>query len=200
MFLENADCRTVAAMNTSTPMGGNRIHSDGGARHPRLSWRQLATGRVGGHSLTFASEAGTPRRRTQGARGRDRAGQFRVDYAQPEGEVCLVGMLGLGPAPWLGELVVPQRLQPESRPTERSALSLETAPVDQDLRPYISPVAEDAWLRYARGTIFLQVARKEVGSCRTSACMTCAIRMRPSTPRKAPIPRSCRRYSTAPTS
>ncbi len=51
------------------------------------------------------------------------------------GERCLAGTLGLGTAPWLAELASPARRAAEPRPDRLPLLTLEVAPVGQDLRP-----------------------------------------------------------------
>jgi RimJ/RimL family protein N-acetyltransferase len=52
-----------------------------------------------------------------------------------DGEACLRGSLGLGRAAWLDELALPVRRQAEPRPAQLPELTLDVAPVGQDLRP-----------------------------------------------------------------
>lgn len=55
------------------------------------------------------------------------------------GDICLAGTLGRGRAPWWAELQLPARRTAEPRPARLPYLTLESAPVGQDLRPM--PVA-----------------------------------------------------------
>lgn len=61
------------------------------------------------------------------------------------GERCLVGEVGAALAPWFAELCAPVRTAAEPRPTAVPYLTLENAPVGQDLRPMpVAWLAEDA--------------------------------------------------------
>ncbi|MBI5948533.1 MAG: hypothetical protein HY875_10390 [Chloroflexi bacterium] len=66
-----------------------------------------------------------------------------------EDERCLVGTAGMGDAPWLGELHLPARRTAEPRPAELPWLTIENAPVGQDLRPMAVPFTVDHAVEYA---------------------------------------------------
>lgn len=74
---------------------------------------------------------------TVAAEGADRAALTLVNG---EGEVCLRGALGGGEAPFLGELAMPTRLAAEEREATLPELTLETAPVGEDLRSMAVPL------------------------------------------------------------
>jgi acyl dehydratase len=57
-----------------------------------------------------------------------------------EGAGCLVGMVGRGPAPWLGELVMPVDRRPLPALAQVPELTLANAPIGQDLRPMTVPI------------------------------------------------------------
>jgi acyl dehydratase len=61
--------------------------------------------------------------------------RFTLEMTNGAGERCLVGEVGRGTAPWLGELQLPQRRLAEERPATIPYLTIENAPVGQDLRP-----------------------------------------------------------------
>jgi hypothetical protein len=52
-----------------------------------------------------------------------------------DGEVCIRGAVGLGAAPFLGDLGQPVRIESVPQADRRTPLTMETAPVDQDLPP-----------------------------------------------------------------
>jgi len=72
-------------------------------------------------------------------------GKFELAMTNQDGEVCLSGELGLGRAPWLDDLKLPSRRTAEPRPDSIPQLTLDVAPVAQDLRPMaVSISKEDA--------------------------------------------------------
>jgi acyl dehydratase len=62
-------------------------------------------------------------------------GTFAVTMTNQEGVDCVVATVGLGDAPWLGELRTPGRLDPGPAPDPRPELLLERAPAGADLLP-----------------------------------------------------------------
>ena len=81
--------------------------------------------------------------------GRD-GGIFELIMANQDGEQCLAGSLGIGPAPWLIELRTPSRLAAEPRPTELPRLTPANAPIGQDLRPLGIEMTPELAGTYAR--------------------------------------------------
>ncbi|MBM3139106.1 MAG: hypothetical protein FJZ92_02540 [Chloroflexi bacterium] len=65
----------------------------------------------------------------------DGAAAWSLRMTKPDGSDAVVGTLGLGDAPWLGELTLPTRVEPEPRLETLPRLTMEIAPVGQDLRP-----------------------------------------------------------------
>lgn len=79
--------------------------------------------------------------------GEDR---WEVSMTNQESDRCIVGFAGLGEAPWLSELASPSRRAAEPKPANVPYLTMEIAPVGQDLRPMaVSLALEDATV-YAR--------------------------------------------------
>jgi acyl dehydratase len=76
-------------------------------------------------------------------------GSFALDMTNQDGKSCLVGLAGLGDAPWLGEMLTPERLDPEPKPDSLPQLTLDNAPIDQDLRPQAVEITEEQARRYA---------------------------------------------------
>jgi len=74
---------------------------------------------------------------------------FDFVMTNQDGEVCLSGELGLGRAPWLDELRLPERRTPEPRPAELPQLTLATAPAGQDIRPMAAPLSADEARKFA---------------------------------------------------
>lgn len=77
-------------------------------------------------------------------------GAWQAAMINEDGERCIAGTVGLGKAPWLDELVLPARREAEERPAMLPALTMENAPLGQDLRPLAVPLSrEDAatWMR-----------------------------------------------------
>jgi acyl dehydratase len=74
-----------------------------------------------------------------------RDGVSSVTMTNQAGIDCVVASVGLGDAPWLGELHTPSRLAAAPAPDPTPALLLESAPVDEDLVPAAFPFsAQDA--------------------------------------------------------
>ena len=65
-----------------------------------------------------------------------------------DGERCLAGTLGLGRAEWLGELASPVRREAEERPAQLPKLTIDVAPVGQDLRPMPHEYRPEAMAAY----------------------------------------------------
>ena len=65
------------------------------------------------------------------------------------GERCLAGEVGLGRGPWFSELTRPARTTAEPRPAAVPYLTLEDAPVGEDLRPMPVPLLRDDAVIYA---------------------------------------------------
>ncbi len=74
---------------------------------------------------------------------------FELTMSNQGGEVCVSGALGLGHAPWYGELEMPLRTKAEPRPSELPQLTLDTAPIGQDLRPMAIAISKDEAVHYA---------------------------------------------------
>ncbi len=66
-----------------------------------------------------------------------------------DGDGCLTGGAGVGDAPWLSDLTLPGHLAAEPRPAELPWLTLENAPVGQDLRPMAVPLSVAQAVEYA---------------------------------------------------
>ncbi len=70
---------------------------------------------------------------------------WRLTMANQDGEACIAGFVGLGKAPFLPGLAMPDRTYPEARGKTLPRLTLEDAPLGEDLRPMAVPVSlEDA--------------------------------------------------------
>ena len=67
-------------------------------------------------------------------------GTAELAMTNQDGDRCLVGTVGSGTAPWLGELSLPGRRLAEDRPPVLPSLTMEVAPVWQDLRPQAVPI------------------------------------------------------------
>ena len=79
----------------------------------------------------------------------DGAGGHTLEMTNAAGERCLVGAAGRGTAPWLDELRLPERRAAELRPASRPSLTLEIAPVGQDLRPMAVRLSLEDAITYA---------------------------------------------------
>lgn len=71
------------------------------------------------------------------------------EVANQDGEVCLRGELGLGNAPWLGELSSSAWRTAEPAPSELPELTLESAPAGRELRPMALPYQMEDATTYA---------------------------------------------------
>ena len=74
---------------------------------------------------------------------RDDEGENRLLAANDAGEACLRGTVGIGDAPWLGEFQLSQNRTPVPALDEREYLTMEIAPVGQDLRTLGFHVSEE---------------------------------------------------------
>ncbi|MEX0783995.1 MAG: hypothetical protein WD557_15250 [Dehalococcoidia bacterium] len=76
----------------------------------------------------------------------ERAGEgWQLTMANQDGEACIAGSVGLGRAPFFPGLAVPERTYAEARGANPPQLTLEDAPVGEDLRPMAVPLTlEDA--------------------------------------------------------
>lgn len=61
--------------------------------------------------------------------------EHSLEMTNGAGVLCLTGSVGNGEAPWLGELAAPVRRRAEPRPASVPYLTIENAPVGEDLRP-----------------------------------------------------------------
>ncbi|MEE9279267.1 MAG: hypothetical protein V3V67_03745 [Myxococcota bacterium] len=78
-----------------------------------------------------------------------RDGLLDLAMEKAGGEVAVVGQVGLGRAPWFGLFELPERRKAEPRPERLPRLTLESAPVGQDLRPLAWPISAEAARRWA---------------------------------------------------
>lgn len=76
-------------------------------------------------------------------------GIFELTLRKSPDEIAVAGRVGCGRAPWLGTYARPARRKAEPRPARLPQLTLETAPVGQDLRPIAVAVGADAARRWA---------------------------------------------------
>ena len=75
----------------------------------------------------------------------DDAGAFAVTMTNQDGVDCVVATVGLGDAPWLGELTSPERRDAAPPPDSKPPLTLDAAPLGRDLVPLAQPMfVEDA--------------------------------------------------------
>lgn len=77
-------------------------------------------------------------------------GHWEIAMINQDDDRCIVGSVGLGKATWLDELDLPTRRTAEPRPETLPYLTLENAPIGEDLRPLAVPLSlEDAvtWMR-----------------------------------------------------
>jgi hypothetical protein len=74
---------------------------------------------------------------------REEDGTNRLLATNEDGEACLRGTLGLGDAPWLDEFQLSADRTPVPALEERPFLTMETAPVGQDLRTLAYTVTEE---------------------------------------------------------
>jgi hypothetical protein len=76
-------------------------------------------------------------------------GRWEVSMTNQDGERCIAGFAGLGQAPWLAELASPTRRDPEPKPENVPYLTMEVAPVGQDLRPMGITLSHEDAVTYA---------------------------------------------------
>lgn len=76
-------------------------------------------------------------------------GAYSLEMTNRAGERCLAGSVGLGTAPWFGEIAVPVRRNAEPRPSSLPYLTIENAPVGEDLRPMAAPLPREDAALYA---------------------------------------------------
>ena len=79
----------------------------------------------------------------------DGAGGYTLEMTNGDGERCLTGTVGLGPAPWLSELHLPERRTAEPRPESLPYLTMENAPLGQDIRALAVPLSREDATTYA---------------------------------------------------
>lgn len=79
----------------------------------------------------------------------DGEGGHDLVLARADGDRCLVGKVGLGPAPFLADLHVPHRRRAEPPPADLPYLTLANAPTGRDLRPMFVPFTRADAIDYA---------------------------------------------------
>ena len=79
----------------------------------------------------------------------DGADGFSLAMTNGAGDRCLAGAVGRGRAPWLDELQLPTRRQAEPRPDTLPYLTIENAPVGEDLRPMAVHLSREDATTYA---------------------------------------------------
>lgn len=77
-------------------------------------------------------------------------GDTTLTVTNQSGAQCIEGQLALGRASWLAGLALPARRTPEPPLFDPPVLTLETAPVGEDLRPMAVPLSLDDAAAYAR--------------------------------------------------
>lgn len=77
-------------------------------------------------------------------------GTAEVAMLNQDETICIKGEVGLGRAPWLGELNDTARRTAEPRPETLPTLTLQSAPTDSDLRPMAVPFSLEDAEHYAR--------------------------------------------------
>lgn len=77
-------------------------------------------------------------------------GDFDLVMENQDGEGCILGTLGLGRAAFFDELQMPERLSAEERPAELPRLTLDVAPVGEDIRPMSVSAGLVEMVEYAR--------------------------------------------------
>jgi acyl dehydratase len=74
---------------------------------------------------------------------------WSLRMTKPDGADAVVGTLGLGDAPWLGTLHDTARRVAETRPATLPRLTMDVAPVGQDLRPMAVSASAEEMREYA---------------------------------------------------
>jgi acyl dehydratase len=163
--------RITAFMESRSPMGANTIHSDEGAQAHGFQSALVVGGNVYGWTVPAILQALGERWLSDGwvslnfrrptyvgdemtARVVERDdGVCEVTMQKQGDETVIYGEAGLGKAPWLDELAMPARLEPEPRPAEREGLFLESPPIGQDLRPMAAEITKEEAIRFATETL-----------------------------------------------
>ena len=78
------------------------------------------------------------------------AGDVAVTMTNQDGVDCVVATVGLGDAPWLGELTPPERLDAAPPPDPKPQLALDHAPIGRELVPMAQPMFLEDARAYAR--------------------------------------------------
>jgi len=78
------------------------------------------------------------------------AGAFAVTMTNQDGVDCVIATVGLGDAPWLGEVTSPERRAVEPPPEPKPQLTLDGAPIGRDLVPLAQPMFLDDAREYVR--------------------------------------------------
>ncbi|MGH2608379.1 MAG: hypothetical protein ACRDHF_04755 [Tepidiformaceae bacterium] len=73
---------------------------------------------------------------------------WALTMANQDGDACIAGYVGLGTAPFLPGLAMPDRTYAEPRGRNLPPLTLEDAPVGEDLRPMAVPLSLDDAAEY----------------------------------------------------
>lgn len=74
---------------------------------------------------------------------KDEGGLHHLEATKDNGEVCLRAELGMGEASWLGDFVLSERRTADPVLEQREWLTLENAPVGQDIRTFSYTITED---------------------------------------------------------
>jgi acyl dehydratase len=75
---------------------------------------------------------------------------FAVTMTNQDGVGCVVATVGLGDAPWLGEVTVPDRRELGPAPDPKPRLTLDDPPIGCDLVPMAQPMFVDGARKYMR--------------------------------------------------
>ncbi len=81
----------------------------------------------------------------------DAGDTWSLRMTKQDGADAVVGTLGLGDAPWLGDLHDTARRVAEAAPATLPRLTMDVAPVDQDLRPMAVSASAEEMRAYALG-------------------------------------------------
>jgi hypothetical protein len=73
-----------------------------------------------------------------------------VTMTNQDGVDCVVATVGLGEAPWLGEIAVPERREPAPSADPKPRLTLDDPPIGRDLVPMAQPMFVDNAREYLR--------------------------------------------------
>ncbi len=103
----------------------------------------------GWHDVTFRKPVFPGDEITTSVTERD-DGAADLVMVNQDGGSCVMGTVGVDDAPWLDELRMPQRLTPEPKLDRVPDLTLQDAPVGQDLRPLAEAISKEEAERFAR--------------------------------------------------